>query len=140
MESAMMAEKAMSRAQATVLGGSNTANKLADVQDAGVEIINNALVGGMAGGPHGAAASVAQSLFQKALGKASNPMLTEAAGSRIADMLTTVPGKDKGEIMNRLLQQAAVKQQAQRYAAKRIALSGLVGGNALARSSAQQHQ
>ncbi len=84
---AMSHEGAMAKTKQAVLGGSNTANKLADAEDAHHELAQDILHGGMHGGPKGAIIVPAMNAMKRGISNLFSGIHPEVA-NRLAEALT----------------------------------------------------
>ncbi len=84
---AMSHEGAMAKTKQSVLGGSNTANKLADAEDAHHELAQDILHGGMHGGPKGAIIVPAMNAMKRGISSLFSGIHPEVA-NRLAEALT----------------------------------------------------
>ncbi len=127
---AMGQEGKMSATNRFVLGGSNTANKFADLADHGTMVAEDMVHGAMAGGPKGMVLNPAMGAIRRGVGSlfAMNP----ATAAGLSDILTK-SGHDAVPTLNRLME-----VQAKRAGRNALVGRAASGANSLAAAVAAQ--
>ncbi len=103
---AMGHEGTMAKTKQFVLGGSNTANKFADAEDSHHVLAQEALHGGMAGGPKGAVIAPAIGAMKRGINNLFSGIHPEVA-NRLADALTASGEKGAAQFEKLGARQAA---------------------------------
>lgn len=108
---AMGAEGKMASTSRFVLGGSNTANKLADVADSGNQFGRDMVLGTLHGGPKAGVISATLGAAHRGINNLFNPPLNPMVANHVATALTA-SGQGATDIYTRLAAEQAARRAA----------------------------